>query len=187
MTRMPLSKHSPPVCRFHKLCWIDIWGLRPRTRWQSNPYDVEPSSVQHTPNRSSGSCNVHKWHKTFVITVFLKHFCWTKVHFVVPLIAPILDFVWPSPWVPKPGWFYCLHTYLLAHGEPKGHIWCCTCLFYQQGFTLYKCVYSRLAFWTSLMQAAEGRQWWTLTWAAVRFDLYFVIMVVNVPTDPKDE
>ena len=32
---------------------------------------------------------------------FLKIFCWTKVHFVGPLIVPILDFVWPSPWVFK--------------------------------------------------------------------------------------
>ena len=54
-------------------------------------------------------------------------------HFVGPLIAPILDFLWPSPWVSKPGWFFYLHSYLLAHGEPKGHIWCCICLFHQLG------------------------------------------------------
>ena len=46
-------------------------------------------------------------------------FCWTNVHFVATLIAPVLDFVWPSLQVSEPGWFSHLHTYLLAHSEPK--------------------------------------------------------------------
>ena len=46
-------------------------------------------------------------------------FCWIKVHFVDPLIAPMLDIVWPCPWVSKTGWFSCLHTSLL--GEPNGY------------------------------------------------------------------
>ena len=75
------------------------------------------------------------------------------------------------PWVSKPGWFSCLHTYLVAHSEPKGHVLCYTCFFTQEGCMLYKHVYSRTTFWTSLMQAVEGRQWWMLTWAAVRFDI----------------
>ena len=66
----------------------------------------------------------------------------------------------------KPGWFSRLHTYLLACGEPKGHVWCYTCLFHQKGCILYKHVYSRPAFQTSLMQAAEGRQWWMLTFGS---------------------
>ena len=42
-------------------------------------------------------------------------FCWTKVHFVGSLIAPVLDFVWPSPWVSKQGGslactLTCLHA-----------------------------------------------------------------------------
>ena len=41
------------------------------------------------------------------------NFHWTKVHFVGPLIAPILDFV-TLPWVSKSGWFSHLHSYLLA-------------------------------------------------------------------------
>ena len=59
-------------------------------------------------------------------------FCWTKVHFVGPLIAPVFDFVSPSRWVSKPGWFSHLYTYLLACSEPKGHVWCYTCLFHTQ-------------------------------------------------------
>ena len=31
--------------------------------------------------------------QTTLIEVFFKNFCWTKVHFVEPLLAPILDFV----------------------------------------------------------------------------------------------
>ena len=99
------------------------------------------------------------------LNFFLK-FCWTKVHFVGPLLAPILDFVWPSPGVSKPGWFSCLHTHLLACSEPKGNIWCYTCLFHQQGCTLYKHVYSRPAFQTSIMQAVDGRQQWMLTFGS---------------------
>ena len=48
----------------------------------------------------------------FFFFLICKNFCWTKVHFVGPLIAPILDIVWLSPWVSKPGWFSCLHTCL---------------------------------------------------------------------------
>ena len=43
---------------------------------------------------------------------FLFIFCWTKIPFVGLLIAPILAFVWPSPWVLKPGWVSCLHSCL---------------------------------------------------------------------------
>ena len=57
---------------------------------------------------------------------FLKMFCCAKVHFVVPLIAPILDFVWPLPWLLKPGWFSHLHAYLLACSEPKRVMSCAT-------------------------------------------------------------
>ena len=45
--------------------------------------------------------------ETVMQIIFFSNFCWTKVHFVRPLIAPILVFVWPSPWVSKPGWFSC--------------------------------------------------------------------------------
>ena len=69
-----------------------------------------------------------------------------------PLIACILGLVWPFPWISKPGWFSYLHSFLLAHGEHKGHVWCYTCFFHQWGCTLYKHVYSRLAFQTSLVQ-----------------------------------
>ena len=52
--------------------------------------------------------------------------------------------------------------------EPKGHIWCYACLFHLPflGCTLYKQEYSRPAFQTSLMQAAESRQWWMLTFGS---------------------
>ena len=94
----------------------------------------------------------------FFIFYFLKNFCWTRVHCVGPLITPVLDFMWPSPLVLKPGCFSCLHYLLLVCDEPVGHICCYICLFHQYGCTL--CVYSRLTFWTSFMQAAEGRQCW---------------------------
>ena len=35
------------------------------------------------------------------------------VYFVVPLITPILDFVWLSQWILKPGWFSQLNSYLV--------------------------------------------------------------------------
>ena len=43
------------------------------------------------------------------------------------------------------------HLFACVCGEPKGHVWCYTCLFHQQGCTLHKYVYSSLAFQTSLM------------------------------------
>ena len=55
---------------------------------------------------------------------------------------------------------------LLAWGEPNSHVWCYTCLFHQQGHILYKHEYSRPTFWTPLMQAAEGRQQWVLTFGS---------------------
>ena len=38
------------------------------------------------------------------------------------------------------------------------------------------------------MEAAEGRQWWILTWAAVRFDLGIFVLDVNqyLPVDTGD-
>ena len=62
---------------------------------------------------------------------FLINFCWTNVHFVEPLIAPVLDFVCPSSWVSKPEWISRLHSFLLACCDPEGHNWCNTCLFHQ--------------------------------------------------------
>ena len=66
--------------------------------------------------------------------------------------CPILHFMWPSPWVLKPGFFSCLHTYLFAvnlrvtsSATPTNK--CVHCI-----------IYSRLAFQTSLMQAVKGRQ-----------------------------
>ena len=35
--------------------------------------------------------------------LFFKNFYWTNVHFVEPLIAPVLDFVCPSSWVSTSG------------------------------------------------------------------------------------
>ena len=42
---------------------------------------------------------------------FINFFCWTKAHFVEPLIAPVLDFVCPSSWVSNPEWISRLHSY----------------------------------------------------------------------------
>ena len=67
----------------------------------------------------------------FVFWVFFINFCWTNVHFVEPLIAPVLDFVCPSSWVSKPEWISCLHSFLLVCCDPEGHNWCDTCLFHQ--------------------------------------------------------
>ena len=47
---------------------------------------------------------------------FLKNFCWTRVHFVEPLITPILNFLCTSQWVLKPGWLFYLHSCLF---EPR--------------------------------------------------------------------
>ena len=100
---------------------------------------------------------------------FFKKFCWTKVHFVGPLIVPNLDFVWPSPRVSKPGWFSRLHTYLLACDEPKGHVWCYTSRFHQKGCTLYKHVYSK---------PHQLRVHFTrLSFASVLFELNFFLVV----------
>ena len=93
-----------------------------------------------------------------IIFIFYFKFLLDQGPFVESLIAPIWDFVWPSLWVSKPGWFSHQHTYLLACCEPKGHVWCYTCLFHKYGCTLYKHVYSRPAFQTYLMQTAEGTQ-----------------------------
>ena len=70
-------------------------------------------SEKIVPNHISAApvLNLHK-NTRFPCCCFLKFFCWTKVHFVGPLIVPVLDFMWPSPWVSKPGWFSYLHTYL---------------------------------------------------------------------------
>ena len=57
-----------------------------------------------------------------VIYLFIFKFLLNKSHFVGPLTVPILDFMWPLPWVSKPGWFSNLHTYLLVGGEPQSHI-----------------------------------------------------------------
>ena len=74
--------------------------------------------------------------------------CWTKVHFVRPLITTVLDFVLLSPWVFKPECFLictltCLCvvnlSLLLLALTPIG-------------------VYTVCVQQTSLMQAAEGRQ-----------------------------
>ena len=35
-------------------------------------------------------------------SVFFFNFCWTKAHFVEPLIDPVLDFVCSSSWVSNP-------------------------------------------------------------------------------------
>ena len=47
----------------------------------------------------------------------LLNFHWIKVHFIGPVIAPILDYVtlpMGFPWVPKSGWFSHFHSYLLG-------------------------------------------------------------------------
>ena len=43
-----------------------------------------------------------------------------------PLIAPVLDFACPSLQVSNPEWISRLHSFLLACGDPEGHIWCDT-------------------------------------------------------------
>ena len=50
----------------------------------------------------------------FFFVLFFSNFCWTKAHFVEPLIAPVLDFVCPSSWVSNPEWIFRLHSFLLA-------------------------------------------------------------------------
>ena len=59
-------------------------------------------------------------------------FFWPKVHFVEPLIAPVLDLVCPSLWVSNSEWISCLQkSFLLACCDPEDHNWCNTCLFHQ--------------------------------------------------------
>ena len=92
------------------------------------------SFFRKTKTKSTDPRETQNWNMKSAIglcTIFFKIFCWTKVHFVGSLISLILDFVWPSPRVSEPGWFSCLHTYLLVRGEPKGHVWCYICLFHQ--------------------------------------------------------
>ena len=59
----------------------------------------------------------------FFFFFFLINFYWTNVHFVEPLIVPVLDFVCPSSWVSNPEWNSCLHSFLLACCDPEGHNW----------------------------------------------------------------
>ena len=68
-----------------------------------------------------------------------------RSNFVEPLIAPVLDFMCPSSWVSNPEWISRLHSFLPVCCDPKGHVWCDTCLFHQSGCTLYKRVYSMAA------------------------------------------
>ena len=51
--------------------------------------------------------------------IYVCFYFWTDVHFVEPLISSILDFVLPSAWVSKPGWFTRSHTYMLACGGAR--------------------------------------------------------------------
>ena len=67
----------------------------------------------------------------FFFFFFFLNFCWTNVHSVEPLIAPVLDFVCPSSWVSKPEWISRLHSFLPVCCDPEGHNWCNTCLFHQ--------------------------------------------------------
>ena len=53
-------------------------------------------------------------------------FCLTKGQFLVPLIAPVLDFVCPSSQVSNLEWISRLHSFLLAYGDPIGYVWCDT-------------------------------------------------------------
>ena len=56
-----------------------------------------------------------------MLTHLVFNFCWPKVHFVRPLIAPILDLCDPLHRF-KATVVLLLHSYVLAHGEPKGHL-----------------------------------------------------------------
>ena len=41
---------------------------------------------------------------------------------------PVLDFWWCLPWVSKPGWIPCMHSYLC---DPQVHLWCDTYWLYR--------------------------------------------------------
>ena len=75
-------------------------------------YQVETSRLGHKSGYLQR--NSHAWSRIKI------YFCWIKVHFVGLLIASILHFLWPSPWVSKPGWFSWLH--LLVHDELQSQI-----------------------------------------------------------------
>ena len=103
---------------------------------------------------------------------FLLIFCWTEVHLWghwLPLFWTLCDP--PHGFQSQGGSFTCTPTCLhvvnlrvMSGATPAFST--------SRGlYTLYKYVCSRPTFWTSLMQAVEGRQWWMLTWAAVRFEL----------------
>ena len=47
---------------------------------------------------------------TFFAFFFYLNFCWTKAHFVEPLVAPVLDFVS----------FLMGFSFLVVCGDPKG-------------------------------------------------------------------
>ena len=63
-------------------------------------------SLRVCPHRASAAAAA--------LVVFFGFFVWIKVHFVEPLIAPVLDFVYPSSWVSNPEWISRLHSFLLA-------------------------------------------------------------------------
>ena len=45
--------------------------------------------------------------------------CWTRAHFVEPLVPSVLYLQWLSPWVLNPGWISHQHTYWLACHDPR--------------------------------------------------------------------
>ena len=75
----------------------------------------------------------HQWSMT------TRLICWAMILFVGPQKVPILDFVWPSSRVSKPGWFSHLQTY--APTFPT----------------------NRSAHCAFLKQTAEGRQQWIVS------------------------
>ena len=83
-----------------------------------------------------------------------------------PRVTPISDLVWTSTWVSKPWLFSCAWVNLrVTSGATPA-------FFQQKGCTLYKYVYSRLVFRTSLTLAEEGRPQWDI--------LNYLIIRVNI-------
>ena len=69
-------------------------------------------------------------HTQILFFIFFLKFLLGQVHFVEPLIAPVLDLVCPSSWVSNPVWIYHVDSFLLVCGDPESPTCYDTCLFH---------------------------------------------------------
>ena len=116
INRQPSPSPLPPRVNSVDCLCVDCWSSPGRL-------SIDPPTDFNFLIFNIRICWQHTW--TPIVSIsFVCLFCG-------PLTAPILDFVWWSPWVSKPGWFSHLYSYFFAWDETKHQIWCYTCLLHQ--------------------------------------------------------